>query len=138
MVRETQSVRRYQILLVESETQARERLRQALESAFLVTCADTLAEAERLLQQQSPDALICEAVLSAASGLDLCRFVRANKRLHHLPIMILTSLTTLHDKVAGFDAGADDYVVKPVEPRHLIARVKLLVRIKRIEQNDNA
>ncbi|MGH2481469.1 MAG: response regulator transcription factor, partial [Ktedonobacteraceae bacterium] len=53
--------------------------------------------------------------------------------LHHLPIMLLTTLATLQDKVAGFEAGADDYVVKPFDARHLLARIRLLSRIKRLE-----
>ena len=51
--------------------------------------------------------------------------------------MLLTSLTTFQDKVAGFDAGADDYVIKPFDTRHLIARIRLLSRIKRLEQRDD-
>ena len=57
--------------------------------------------------------------------------------LHHLPIMLLTSLTTLQDKIAGFDAGADDYVVKPYDARHLMARIRLLTRMKNLEQQDD-
>ena len=56
--------------------------------------------------------------------------------LRHLPIMLLTSLTTIQDKVAGFEAGADDYVVKPFDARHLVARIRLLSRIKRLELPD--
>jgi DNA-binding response OmpR family regulator len=51
--------------------------------------------------------------------------------------MLLTSLTTLQDKVAGFDAGADDYVVKPFDARHLMARIRLLSRIKRLEKRND-
>ncbi|TMD63844.1 MAG: response regulator transcription factor [Chloroflexi bacterium] len=50
--------------------------------------------------------------------------------------MLLTSLTTIQDKVAGFEAGADDYVVKPFDTRHLVARIRLLSRIKRLEHPD--
>ena len=57
--------------------------------------------------------------------------------LRRLPIMLLTSLTTFQDKVAGFDAGADDYVIKPFDTRHLMARIRLLSRIKRLEQRDD-
>jgi DNA-binding response OmpR family regulator len=48
--------------------------------------------------------------------------------------MLLTSCATLQDKVAGFQAGTDDYVVKPFDAQHLMARIRLLVRIKRLEQ----
>ncbi len=83
-----------------------------------------------------PDVLICEILLGQENGLDLCRSIRSVPSLRHLPIMLLTSLTTIQDKVAGFEAGADDYVVKPFDTRHLVARVRLLSRIKRLELHD--
>ena len=78
-----------------------------------------------------------EVQLGREDGLDLCRSVRSMPSLRHLPIMLLTSLTTIQDKVAGFGAGADDYVVKPFDARHLMARIRLLARIKRIEQRND-
>jgi DNA-binding response OmpR family regulator len=101
-----------------------------------VQCASSLAETFSCLQIQLPDVLICEVLLGRESGLDLCRSIRNTPSLRHLPIMLLTSLTTFQDKIAGFDAGADDYVVKPFDTRQLLARIKLLSRIKRLELRD--
>ncbi|MDQ6659511.1 MAG: response regulator [Chloroflexota bacterium] len=81
-----------------------------------------------------PDVLICEVLLGQESGLDLCRSLRRIPLFRHLPIMILTSFKTLSDKIAGFDAGADDYVIKPFDASHLVARIKLLFRIKNLEK----
>ena len=92
-----------------------------------------MAEAKQHLLDFSPDVLICEVRLGQESGLDLCRHVRAISSTRHLPIMLLTSLATLSDKVAGFDAGADDYVVKPYDARQMVARIRLLVRLKRLQ-----
>ncbi len=81
-----------------------------------------------------PDMLITEVLLADESGLDLCRSIRTGREsLQKLPIMLLTSLMTLRDKVRGFEAGADDYVVKPFDGRHFITRIKLLARIKHLE-----
>ncbi len=80
-----------------------------------------------------PDILIIEVALDGENGLDLCRYVRSLSSFNSLPIMLLTSLTTFQDKVAGFNAGADDYVVKPFDAYHLKARIRLLVRIKHLE-----
>ncbi len=88
------------------------------------------------LETNLPDVLICEILLGQENGLDLCRSIRSTPSLCHLPIMLLTSLTTIQDKVAGFEAGADDYVVKPFDARHLVARIRLLSRIKRLELPD--
>ena len=139
MVRGLQPLRTLHILVVENDPNACGRIQQALGSGFIVQNAQSLAEAKLYLEGHIPDVLICEVLLGQESGLDLCRFIRktSHSPLRYIPIMLLTSLTTLQDKVAGFDAGADDYVVKPFDARHLMARIRLLSRIKRLEkQND--
>ena len=136
-MRESQPLRRLHILYVDNDSNSRDRIQQALGSGFVVQWATSLSDARQSLERQLPDVLICEVLLGQESGLDLCRFVRNTSSLRHLPIMLLTSLATFQDKVAGFDAGADDYVVKPFDTRHLMARIRLLSRIKRLEQNDD-
>jgi DNA-binding response OmpR family regulator len=91
-------------------------------------------EARQYLSEHIPDLVICEVLFGQESGLELCRLIRHTPTLRHLPIMLLTSMTTLQDKIAGFDAGADDYVIKPFDARHFVARIRLLARIKRFEQ----
>ena len=136
-MRESQPLRRLHILFVDNDSNSHDRIQQALGSGFVVQWATSLSDARQSLERQLPDVLICEVLLGQESGLDLCRFVRNTTSLRHLPIMLLTSLATFQDKVAGFDAGADDYVVKPFDTRHLMARIRLLSRIKRLEQNND-
>jgi len=112
-------------------------MQQALANGFVVQGVASVKEAMDGLSLCLPDILISEVVVGQESGLDLCRYVRRISTLAHLPIMLLTSLTTLSDKVAGFDAGADDYVVKPFDAHHLQARLRLLARIKRLERRMN-
>jgi DNA-binding response OmpR family regulator len=121
---------------VDSDPIGRDRIKQALGNGFVVQCASSLAEAMGCLETNLPDVLICEILLGQENGLDLCRSIRSAPSLRHLPIMLLTSLTTIQDKVAGFEAGADDYVVKPFDTRHLVARIRLLSRIKRLKLPD--
>jgi len=128
-----QQLRRLHILLVDSDVHVRDKVRQALGADFTLRCACSLDEAQRFLAEALPDILICEMILPDSSGLELCRLVRRSSLWRHLPIMLLTSLSTLQDKVAGFEAGADDYLVKPFDPRHLVARLRLLSRIKDLE-----
>ena len=135
-MRDPQPLRRLHILLVDSDPIGRDRIKQALGNGFVVQCASSLAEAMGCLETNLPDVLICEILLGQENGLDLCRSIRSTLPLRHLPIMLLTSLTTIQDKVAGFEAGADDYVVKPFDARHLVARIRLLSRIKRLELPD--
>ncbi len=129
----SQQLRKLHILLVDSDSHAQERVQQALGNGFCLRFARSLAEARRCIEEALPDVLLCEILLPDASGLDICRQIRRAPALQHLPIMLLTTLSTIPDKVAGFDAGADDYVVKPFDARFLTARIRLLSRLKRIE-----
>ena len=131
---ELQRLRRLHILLVDNDPGVCDRMQQALGSAISLSSALSVLEARHRLSEHIPDIIICEVSLGQESGLDLCRFIRSTPSLRHIPIMLLTSLTTLQDKIAGFDAGADDYVVKPFDARHLMARVRLLARMKRLEK----
>ena len=136
MVFELQRLRSLHILLVDDDPGACDKIQQALGSGFLVHNAHCLTEARQHLTAHIPDIVICEVVLGRESGLELCRYMRNTPSLRHVPIMLLTTQTTLQDKIAGFDAGADDYVVKPFDARHLMARIRLLARIKGLEQQD--
>ncbi|HZU69371.1 MAG TPA: response regulator [Ktedonobacteraceae bacterium] len=130
-------MRRLHILLVDGDPNACIRMQHSLGNEFLLQQVVSLSQARRFLAEALPDILICEVMFGNESGLDLCRFVRRSPELCHLPIILLTNLSTIQDKVAGFDAGADDYIVKPFDARHLAARIRLLWRIKRLQQFDS-
>lgn len=124
--------------MVDGDPHSRERVQQALDNGFVLRFARSLEEARRFLEEYTPDILICEVLLpNNTSGLDLCRLIRSSAAWRYLPIMLLTTLSTLQDKIAGFDAGADDYVVKPFDTRYLTGRVRLLSRIKHMEYENS-
>jgi DNA-binding response OmpR family regulator len=122
------------ILFVDGDPMTHERMQQVLGKECVLQCVRSVTEAKEVLCVSPPDILISEVVLSPESGLELCRYVRNTPALASMPVMLLTSCATLQDKVAGFQAGTDDYVVKPFDAQHLMARIRLLVRIKRLEQ----
>ncbi len=126
-------MRRLQVLMVDSDPGAVEKMERALGEEFILLRATSVKEAKQYLHDYSPDIMICEVRLGQESGLDLCRHARSIPSLKHLPIMLLTSHATLPDKVAGFSAGVDDYVVKPYDARQIMARIRLLVRLKRLQ-----
>jgi DNA-binding response OmpR family regulator len=132
-----QRFRKLDVLLVDNDAGAHVKMQQALDGSIQMRSATTLAEARWYLAQSVPDVLICEMRIGQESGLELCRYIRSAPSLYYLPVMLLTSLATLQDKVAGFEAGADDYVIKPFDARHLLARIRLLSRIKHLEQNQD-
>src|SRR4051794_11171006 len=92
-----------------------------------VIVAHNGGEAVRVFGSDSSlDALILDIGLPDADGRDVCQALRSNGQL--APAMFLTALGSVHDKLSGFSAGADDYLPKPFDPLELVARVEVLVR----------
>jgi len=118
--------RRARILLVEDSARLAASIRDYLQQhAYDVTIeGHGLAAAERF-ERVKPDLVILDLMLPGKDGLALCRELR---RDHAVPILILTAKGEDFDQVLGLEMGADDYVVKPVEPRVLLARVEALLR----------
>jgi len=135
IAREPQSLRRLKILFVDNDPNTYEKMQRALGNGFVIQHVASVTEAIEILGISAPDILITEVSVGQENGLDLCRYVRGKVTMHYLPIMLLTSLTTTQDKIAGFNAGTDDYVVKPFDAHHLQARIRLLSRIKRLERH---
>lgn len=124
------------VLVVDANPTARDHVQLALGDGYTVRFAASTGEAIAALAERLPDLLVSEVDLPAESGLVLCERVRALPEGARLPIMLLTGRGSIQDKVAGFQAGADDYVVKPVDPRLFFARVRLLCRIKGLERHE--
>jgi two-component system copper resistance phosphate regulon response regulator CusR len=115
------------ILIVEDEVKTAESISQALsEEGYETATAYDGTTALSSLHNQSYDLLITDIILPGISGIELCREVR--KINDTMPILMLTALGSIDDKVAGLDAGADDYLPKPFELKELFARVKALLR----------
>ncbi len=115
------------ILLVEDDPEQREPLQAALtRSGHIIDGVADGAIAQHLLQAQSYDLLIFDWLLPNVDGVTLCRQVRHAQQ--GTPILLLTAKDTTAEKVQGLDAGADDYLVKPVDVAELLARVRALRR----------
>ena len=121
------------VLVVEDNVSARERMQAALRDGYTLHFANGTSEAIEAIQIHPPDVLVSEIDLPDGDGLQLCSWVRKLPEAVQLPIMLVTTRGSIQDKVAGFQAGADDYVVKPVDTRLFYARIRLLYRIKGIE-----
>jgi len=85
-------------------------------------------ESLSILADQTFDLVLLDVLMPEIDGYELCRRLRKNPKTSELPIILLTALDTLEQKMRGFDAGADDYIAKPFEPKELIARIEVLLR----------
>lgn len=116
------------ILVVEDDSRLRERLARYLSGeGFRVTAASDAAEARIQLRAINPDLMVLDVMMPGESGLDLTQSLRLEKN-HDLPILLLTARGAPEDRIAGFEAGADDYLGKPFEPRELVLRIRALLR----------
>jgi DNA-binding response OmpR family regulator len=121
------------VLVVEGNPSARERFQMALHDGYTLRFVNGASEAIEAIRSQLPDILVSEVDLPEGDGFELCACIRRLPETAQLPIMLVTARGSIQDKVAGFQAGADDYVVKPVDTRLFYARIRLLYRIKGIE-----
>lgn len=117
------------ILVVEDEPAIRELIGFACESSgYAVLRAGSVKEASDLLSQNRVHLLLLDWMLPDLSGLQWLDKLKRDERYAAVPVIMLTARGTESDKVAGLDAGADDYVVKPFSPRELIARMRAVLR----------
>lgn len=115
------------ILLVEDDAMLRAQLRTALQDAgYAVDEADNGRDAQFLGDTEAVDAVVLDLGLPLLDGLTVLKHWRAGGR--NMPVLILTARDNWHEKVAGIDAGADDYLTKPFHLEELLARVRALIR----------
>ncbi|HEX2112162.1 MAG TPA: response regulator transcription factor [Gaiellaceae bacterium] len=117
------------VLVVDDERPVREALRRALElEGYAVELAADGYEALDRLQHGDvdPDALVLDVLMPGLDGLEVCR--RLRRAGNRLPVLMLTARAEVADRVAGLDAGADDYLVKPFALEELFARLRALLR----------
>jgi DNA-binding response OmpR family regulator len=115
------------ILVVEDELKVADFLRKGLEeNGHFVDVVYDGQMGEKLALRNEYDLMILDVILPYYNGFELCKRIREKKAL--VPILMLTALGTTEDKIAGFDAGADDYLVKPFEFEELLARIRALIK----------
>jgi len=117
------------ILVVEDEPSIQELIAASLRHAgHRVLCADSAEQAAHRVAETLPDVVLLDWMLPGMSGIQYARRLRSVARTRDLPIIMLTARGEEHDKIAGLEAGADDYLSKPFSPRELLARIKAVLR----------
>ena len=114
------------LLLVDDEAALREPLAEYLSrQGFSVTQAASAAEARNQLRDDTPDLALLDIMMPGEDGLSLCRHLTESRAI---PTIFLTARGEATDRIVGLEIGADDYVVKPFEPRELVARIRSVLR----------
>ena len=117
------------ILLIEDEAAIREMVQHALSRAgFEIRAVADAAQADREIERSPPDLILLDWMLPGVSGLEFARRLRRSNATRKIPIIMLTAKGEEGDKLSGFEAGADDYLVKPFSVRELVARISAVLK----------
>jgi len=123
------------ILVVDDDRAVRESLRRSLAfNGYTVELAEDGVEALERIARDRPDAVVLDVMMPRLDGLEVCRRLRSTG--DDLPVLVLTARDSVSERVAGLDAGADDYLPKPFALEELLARMRALLR--RTGPDDNA
>lgn len=123
------------ILIVDDNDDIRNYIKQLFRSSYIVYEARNGEEGLIMTQAHMPDIVITDVVMKELSGVELCRKIKEDSKLSHIPVILLTSSSSAEIKLKGIEGGADDHITKPFDKDILIARVSNLLKSRTTLQN---
>jgi signal transduction histidine kinase/DNA-binding response OmpR family regulator len=124
------------ILIVEDSPTQAEELKYILEkNGYQVMAAVNGRDALEALKVGRPDVIISDIIMPEMNGFELCRYIKSNADLDSLPVILLTSLSDPADVISGLQCGADNFIVKPYDQRHLLSRIKQILLTRELQEN---
>ena len=125
------------ILLVDDEEDILEFLSYNLKKeGFRIDTANNGISALKKLEKSNPDLIILDVMMPEMDGIEVCEKIREQDKFDDVLILFLTARSEEYSELAGFSAGADDYITKPIKPKLLVSRVNAILKRKRKKKND--
>jgi signal transduction histidine kinase/DNA-binding response OmpR family regulator len=115
---------KYKLLIVDDDTEVSHYLSVLLSTQYRVTNRFDADSALKAIEEESPDLILSDVLMPGISGYELCRQIKENLQLCHIPVVLLTAKVTVENQVEGLNTGADAYVTKPFDPNYLLALIK--------------
>jgi signal transduction histidine kinase len=122
------------VLLVDDNPSLLEFLRELLGAEYRTAATTDAKQALALLRAQEFDLILSDVMMPGPDGVALCKTIKHDPRLRHIPLILLTARAALESKLVGLEAGADDYITKPFHPEELKARMSALLRMRQMER----
>lgn len=123
------------ILCVDDEPKNLKLLEVILSSkGYHVITAENGKEAIEIVNKQPVDVILLDVMMPEMDGYQVCRLIKTDERLRSIPVVMITALTSKEDRIRGIDAGAEDFISKPFDPNEVLARIRMLLKVK--EAND--
>ena len=130
---ETMTSQNPTILCVDNEKANIDLLEAILgDNGYKVVSAMSGEDALLKIKNQTIDLVILDILMSGMSGLEVCRQIKEDQRLREIPIIMVTGLASIRDRVRGIETGADDYFTKPFHEAEVLARIKILLKAKKL------
>jgi two-component system, OmpR family, alkaline phosphatase synthesis response regulator PhoP len=117
------------ILIIDDEADIREILGYNLKKeGFVVHTASNGVEGIQIAKDKNPDLIVLDVMMPEMDGIEVCQVLRSDEKTVHIKICFLTARSEDYSQIAGFDAGADDYVSKPIKPKVFVSRIRAILR----------
>ncbi|MCE7062000.1 two-component regulator propeller domain-containing protein [Dyadobacter sp. CY343] len=116
------------MLIVDDDADIRQYIGQIFKDKFKLLQADNAEEGIVLARKHIPDIIICDVMMSGMSGIEMCRLIKSDLSVSHIPVILLTASTSQQVRLQGIEGGADDYISKPFDQELLVARVTAILK----------
>jgi len=123
------------VLIIDDNPDILSYLKLSLSPRYDVVATSKSAEALQLVKDQRVDLIISDIMMPEPDGIELCRLIKENPKLNHIPVILLTAQTTEESRIEGLGSGADDYIEKPFSASELLVRVENLIELRRTLRN---
>ena len=119
------------VLIVEDNYEVRKYIKETLQPYYKILEAGDGAVGVEKAVETIPDLVVCDVIMPVKDGYQVCQELKTDQRTSHIPIILLTAKAATEEKIEGLETGADDYLIKPFDPRELLVRVKNLIESRR-------
>jgi len=124
------------ILIIEDNIELRNYLTDFLSENYIVQNADNGSDGLKLCESENPDLVISDVMMKNMDGIEFCKILKSTPEISHIPVILMTALASVENKMTGYKVGADDYITKPFEPELLKIRVSgILENIKKAKKD---